>query len=116
VQFLMHAPGETVCKINQAHASHSTKNGRADDLDIVVAYIAVEIERHLERVLTLVAWPRLDSVQIDFKVLKRLEELAKRACAGRQGQTLRAATSRVLCPARSAAERDGLPTMPDEKN
>ncbi len=106
-------------KRNRAHASHSTKNGGADDLDIVVAYIAVEIERHLERVLTLVAWPRLNSVQINFEVLKRLEELAKRTCAWRQGQTLREATSCVLCPctfSSATEERDGLPTQGRRQN
>ena len=51
--------------------------------------VAIEVERHLERVLPLVARARLDPIQIDFKVLKRLQQLAKRACAGRQVQTRR---------------------------
>jgi len=45
-----------------------------------------------------------------------LRSLQSAPAWGDKVNLLRAATSHVLCPARTAAERDGLPTMPDEKN
>ena len=78
--------------------------------------VAIEVERHLERVLPLVARARLDPIQIDFKVLKRLQQLAKRACAGRQVQTRRNDSrpqTRVCRRAAADARARGGVWMPD---